>query len=362
LPRLLACVQLCIAGGSGWLALGSDTGLANGTRLLGWIVLAGLGLALASLVASGIRRQLHRAGAFSYRLALLDGAASQDVTTALRSGPVGCEIVGMEGACGLEGLRELIDRRALEAIVVARGTPVHRIRELSELPADLWMVDGKASPLSRRWPLVLLARNPLDERRRLIKATEDRLLAAAILVLTAPLLLLIAGAVKLSSPGPVFFRQARYGLNRRPFEILKFRTMYVGACGCCEGELRQACRQDSRVTPLGRWLRRTSLDELPQVINVLRGEMSIVGPRPHATVHDEHYEKLIPGYGARQRMKPGITGWAQVHGLRGETETLDKMAARVRFDRDYIERWSPGLDLSIILRTVLVGFHDPNAY
>jgi putative colanic acid biosynthesis UDP-glucose lipid carrier transferase len=172
-------------------------------------------------------------------------------------------------------------------------------------------------------------------------------------------MLLIALAVKLSSPGPVIFKQRRYGLNGEEILVYKFRTMKV----CEDGEeIRQATRDDERVTPIGRFLRKTSLDELPQFINVLQGCMSIVGPRPHAVAHNELYRKLISGYMLRHKAKPGITGWAQVNGLRGETETLDKMAARVQYDLDYLRNWSLSLDLLIILKTIWLVFRDARAY
>jgi putative colanic acid biosynthesis UDP-glucose lipid carrier transferase len=178
-------------------------------------------------------------------------------------------------------------------------------------------------------------------------------------------MLTVALAVKLTSKGPVLFRQKRYGLNNELIEILKFRTMHVAACddgrGPHEG-FRQATRGDPRVTPVGRLLRRTSLDELPQFLNVLRGDMSVVGPRPHAVAHHERFAPLIDSYIARHRVKPGITGWAQVHGLRGETDTVEKMERRLEHDLYYIENWSLSLDLRIILRTLLVGFTHPNAY
>jgi putative colanic acid biosynthesis UDP-glucose lipid carrier transferase len=192
---------------------------------------------------------------------------------------------------------------------------------------------------------------------------EDRVLAAAILVIILPLVLLIALAIKLDSRGPVIFRQKRYGFNNEVIEVLKFRSMYVDRCDKAVGAaVVQATKQDPRITRIGGILRRTSLDELPQFINVLMGTMSIVGPRPHAVSHNEQYARLIDEYLARHRVKPGITGWAQVNGLRGETETLEKMAQRVRYDLYYIENWSLLFDIRIILRTLFVGFVNQNAY
>jgi putative colanic acid biosynthesis UDP-glucose lipid carrier transferase len=212
-------------------------------------------------------------------------------------------------------------------------------------------------------PSVLLLEKPLDGWRYIIKAMEDRLLAAVILVIIAPLMLCIAAAVRRTSPGPILFRQKRLGFNQQMVEVFKFRTMYVDACDTSLSEkVVQATRDDPRVTPVGRFLRRTSLDELPQFLNVLRGEMSLVGPRPHAVAHDRHYAELIDGYLGRHRVKPGITGWAQVNGFRGETKTLDDMRRRIELDLFYIDHWSLLFDFRIILRTLFVGFAHTKAY
>ncbi|RRV05768.1 undecaprenyl-phosphate glucose phosphotransferase [Pseudomonas sp. v388] len=201
--------------------------------------------------------------------------------------------------------------------------------------------------------------SPMDGAWSLVKRAEDILLSSLILVLIALPLVVIAVAIKLTSPGPVLFRQRRYGLDGRPIEVWKFRSMSVQENGA---EVRQATRNDSRVTPLGGFLRRTSLDELPQFFNVLRGDMSIVGPRPHAVAHNEQYRKQVSGYMLRHKVKPGITGWAQINGWRGETDTLDKMRKRVEFDLEYIEHWSIWLDLKIILLTLFKGFLNKNAF
>lgn len=201
--------------------------------------------------------------------------------------------------------------------------------------------------------------SPMDGAWSLVKRAEDILLSSVILVLIAVPLLLIAMAIKLTSPGPVLFRQRRYGMDGRPIEVWKFRSMTVQENGAV---VRQATRNDSRITPLGAFLRKTSLDELPQFFNVLRGDMSIVGPRPHAVAHNEQYRKQVSGYMLRHKVKPGITGWAQINGWRGETDTLDKMRMRVEFDLDYIEHWSIWLDLKIILLTLFKGFLNKNAF
>ncbi|SQF99426.1 capsular polysaccharide biosynthesis protein [Paucimonas lemoignei] len=201
--------------------------------------------------------------------------------------------------------------------------------------------------------------SPMDGAWSLVKRTEDILLSSVILAMIALPLLLIAIAIKLTSPGPVLFRQRRYGLDGRPIMVWKFRSMSVQENG---DVINQATRNDARVTPLGAFLRRTSLDELPQFFNVLRGDMSIVGPRPHAVAHNEQYRKQVSGYMLRHKVKPGITGWAQINGWRGETDTLDKMQKRVEYDLEYIEHWSLWLDLKIILLTLFKGFLNKNAF
>ncbi|MCB2017161.1 MAG: undecaprenyl-phosphate glucose phosphotransferase [Hydrogenophaga sp.] len=198
-------------------------------------------------------------------------------------------------------------------------------------------------------PVLTLSETPLTGTRLLLKAVEDLLLGTVILILIAPLLLLIALSIKLDSPGPVFFRQARKGWSGKVFHIWKFRSMYVHPPE--EGMVRQATRNDPRVTRVGAFLRKTSLDELPQLFNVLSGEMSLVGPRPHAVQHDEFYSKGIDAYFARHNIKPGITGLAQVRGLRGETSDIERMQQRIEADIEYINNWSLWLDLTLILRT-----------
>jgi putative colanic acid biosysnthesis UDP-glucose lipid carrier transferase len=186
------------------------------------------------------------------------------------------------------------------------------------------------------------------------KRALDVALASLLLALLAPLLLVVAIAIKLDSPGPVLFTQRRRGLNGEPFLIFKFRTMRVLEDGPV---VQQATRNDPRVTRLGRILRRSSIDELPQLLNVVKGEMSLVGPRPHALAHDEIYGRMIDNYHVRYVVLPGITGWAQINGLRGETRTIEEMSERVRMDMEYIERRSISMDIQILLQTPLRVFH-----
>ncbi|CAJ6124037.1 undecaprenyl-phosphate glucose phosphotransferase [Burkholderia pseudomallei] len=209
-------------------------------------------------------------------------------------------------------------------------------------------------------PAINLATSPLSIPQLWPKFIFDRLFALAVLIPLSPILAALALAVKLSSPGPVLFRQKRKGVDGREFEILKFRTMRVHAEET--GVVRQASRNDSRITKVGAFLRRTSLDELPQFFNVLFGQMSVVGPRPHAIEHDDLYKELVDGYMYRYRVRPGITGWAQVNGYRGETRKVEKMAARVKFDLFYMQNWTFWFDIKIILITLVKGFVGRNAF
>lgn len=208
-------------------------------------------------------------------------------------------------------------------------------------------------------PVISIYETPFSGVNYFIKRLEDIVLSLLILVLISIPLLLIAIGVRLSSSGPVLFKQLRYGLDGKKFEVWKFRSMTVMENS---DNIVQATKNDTRVTAFGSFIRRTSLDELPQFFNVLSGSMSIVGPRPHAVLHNEEYRKLIPGYMLRHKIKPGITGLAQVKGFRGETDTLDKMEQRVHYDLMYIRSWSVFLDLKIVFMTIFKGFSHKNAY
>jgi putative colanic acid biosynthesis UDP-glucose lipid carrier transferase len=219
--------------------------------------------------------------------------------------------------------------------------------------------------LHARWnqidglPVVSVFETPISGIDGVLKRGFDLIAGAVGLALLAPVLFACGLAVKLSSPGPIFFRQKRYGLSGEEIRVWKFRTMRV----CEDGAVvKQAAKDDDRITSVGRVLRKTSLDELPQLFNVLAGSMSLVGPRPHATAHNEEYRAQIDGYMLRHKVKPGITGLAQVNGARGETETLEKMERRVEFDHRYIREWSLWMDLKILVKTVLVVFKQENAY
>lgn len=201
--------------------------------------------------------------------------------------------------------------------------------------------------------------SPMKGAMNFLKRVEDILLASVILAIIAIPMLIIAAAVKLTSKGPVIFKQNRYGMDGKKIKVWKFRSMTVTENG---DAVTQATKNDARITKVGAFLRRTSLDELPQFINVLQGHMSVVGPRPHAVAHNEAYRKKVEYYMLRHRIKPGITGWAQVNGWRGETDTLDKMQKRVEYDLEYIKNWSLWLDFKIVLFTLFKGFVNKNAY
>ncbi|WP_260472498.1 exopolysaccharide biosynthesis polyprenyl glycosylphosphotransferase [Pandoraea apista] len=219
-------------------------------------------------------------------------------------------------------------------------------------PGDLPMTSTDLAGV----PLLALHDITVQGLLRMVKRTIDLVGATVLLLLLAPVMIAIAIAVRLDSPGPILFRQRRYGERGEPIIVRKFRSMRVDqqedAAAATTGGLRQAHAGDSRITPLGKHLRRTSLDELPQLFDVLNGSMSLVGPRPHAEEHNEMYRRMIPGYMLRHSVKPGITGWAQINGLRGETDTPDKMRRRVEYDRYYITHWSLWLDIKILLKTI----------
>ncbi len=247
--------------------------------------------------------------------------------------------------------------RLREILKALRGTTAN-VRYVPDLFGLYLLNHGVSDVLGR--PMIDLSTSPMEGPNRLLKAIEDRVLAGLILLLVSPLMVLIAIGVKLSSPGPVLFRQRRLGWDGRPFEVWKFRTMKMHEEP--DGQVTQARRKDPRVTSFGAFLRRTSLDELPQFFNVLKGDMSIVGPRPHALEHNEEFKRLVDGYMLRNKVKPGITGWAQVNGWRGEIDGEEKIHKRLEHDLYYIEHWSLAFDIKIILLTLRRGFVHRNAY
>jgi putative colanic acid biosynthesis UDP-glucose lipid carrier transferase len=278
------------------------------------------------------------------------------------------------------GLRANLAARVIEHIrgsdveEIIVGADPNRWSDLRALVADLRVLPfpvsfvpvGAASEIFRR-PFrelgssicVELHRGPLTAIERAAKRCTDILVAGTALIVLLPLLAIVAFAIKLDSPGPILFRQQRSGFNGRSFAIYKFRTMSVLEDG---PSIVQARPVDSRVTRIGKWLRRTSIDELPQLLNVLDGSMSLVGPRPHAVAHDSQFDKVVWNYAFRRRVKPGLTGWAQVHGCRGPTPTAALIERRVEYDLWYIDNWSLGLDLAILLQTPIEVWRGRNAY
>ena len=277
---------------------------------------------------------------------------------------------------GFPELVELARMGAVDQVLIALPD-INRARldkilaELSSVSIDVSMIPREVLALSPSYkvsflgaiPVLTFWQRPFRDINVLVKSAEDKLVASLAIVLLAPLLLLTAALIKLTSPGPVFFVQPRFGFNNKEILVYKFRSMHVAEQDVLGAERTR--RNDSRVTPVGKLIRKLSIDELPQLWNVLKGDMSIVGPRPHAThmkVGDRYYFDAVEGYAARHRVKPGITGLAQVRGLRGEIDTIERAKMRVDYDKQYIENWSLGLDLRIILETALKVVVDKHAY
>ena len=277
----------------------------------------------------------------------VDDSSALDKTIKLsRSGSIDAILLAMpwSDAKQLESILCKLRQQALPVMLLPDACVSHFITQplipLAELPA------------------YVVKRAALTPFEQFLKRCSDITIALGALIVLWPIFILAAVAIKLESNGPIFFQQRRCGFNSREFTILKFRTMYMRE----DGEVRQAIRNDPRVSKVGAFLRRTSIDELPQLLNVLRGEMAIVGPRPHAIAHDKAWAHLVEFYALRHHIKPGITGLAQVNGCRGETETTEKIADRVRYDLQYIDSWSFWHDIQIIFRTVTVFAFQDNAY
>ncbi|WP_293949355.1 undecaprenyl-phosphate glucose phosphotransferase [Sneathiella sp.] len=291
-----------------------------------------------------------------------------------RIGRVGPTVGGYPLLGNLEALIRFVRKHHVDDIIVALPwnadeRQLEIVSRLRELPAHVHLVSDLVGfrfphrPSPNHFgglPMIEVVNSPLSGFKIVIKALEDRILGGLALLLFSPILILVALAIRLESKGPVLFKQKRYGYNNQIFEIYKFRSMYHN--GEISKKTVQASKHDPRITRVGKFIRRTSLDELPQLFNVVNGTMSLVGPRPHAIDHNEEYSALIDGYFARHKVKPGITGWAQVKGYRGETDTLEKMEARVNYDTYYVENWSLFFDLQILVMTVFVGFVNKNAY
>ena len=355
-----------------------------------WMLTSFTLLAINRCVSQSILAHLAERGAFQTRLAIYGtGALASRIATSLFAPGQQVTFAGafddradatrLAGASpasggGLDELIALGRAGAIDQVIIALPQSADQrsaevARRLEQLPISLHVVthfagdlvdEGTHHRVSALGPVGLLdiKTKPLADWGRYLKACEDYTIASLALIMALPVMACVAVAIKLDSPGPVFFRQRRHGLNRRVIEVLKFRSMAVMENGA---GVRQATRHDARVTRVGAFLRRSSLDELPQLLNVLRGDMSLIGPRPHALVHDDHYGEMLERYANRHQVKPGMTGWAQVCGFRGPTETPDKMQARVACDLVYIDRWSLWFDLKILAMTVFVGFRHNNA-
>lgn len=356
-----------------------------------WLAASNTLLVLNRITAHALLAHFTAAGHFHERVAVFgageiarrvkDHLSNQTLSIQLagvfddRAGEDRLDSNGLQLSGKLDDLIDAARSGAIDQIVIAlpQGAEArigHVARRLEQLPCSVHIVThissdlldtGFASKVSNLGPIGLLdvKRKPLADWATIVKRAEDVLFGLAFLAIFVPLLPLIAFAIKLDSPGPVLFRQRRRGLNQQIFEVLKFRTMGVMEDG---RDVRQATPGDLRVTRVGRILRRTSLDELPQIINVLKGEMSLVGPRPHALVQDEQFGDMVETYANRQQVKPGITGLAQVLGHRGQTETTEHVEARVAADIEYIRNWSLSLDMKILAQTIKAVIRGENAY
>lgn len=371
--------------------LGAVQVFPRGWQPLALVIGAALFLSMRALVRIYLSRHA-AAGLFDANLAVYGaGRIARKVVEHVQAGHSGLHLAGIfddradplrldsQGLTISGGVADLIEAgradRIDEIIIALPQSAEERIayiaRRLEHLPVRIRICTHIASDLvdahlaahkvSSAGPVGLLdvKAKPLMDWAPLCKRLEDILIGVPALILFTPVMLLIAVAIKLDSPGPVLFRQRRHGLNQHVFEVLKFRSMRVMEDG---PTIKQATRDDPRVTRAGRFLRRTSLDELPQLLNIVLGDMSLVGPRPHALVHDEHYGELLERYANRHQVKPGLTGWAQVNGFRGETQTPEDMRKRVEFDLHYIDNWSLLTDLRIISLTPLYGFANKNAF
>ena len=349
---------------------------------VGWYVTVLFGVGLVRLGAAAKVRQWRQRGKLARTVAVLDLAGTgDDLARRLLQGSVGeMRLVGVfamqptpgrrNGVADLLAVSRLF--RIDEVIIAVSGAAGEvvdaAIRTIGTIPTHvrlcLDMPRTAATPLEAGLmygePVVTVYHRPMMGWSRVAKRAEDLVLTVVALVILAPLMCLVALLIKLDSPGPVLFRQPRLGFNNNIITVYKFRTMTHRASA--DAEVRQAQRNDPRVTRIGRILRRTSIDELPQLFNVLQDGMSLVGPRPHALAHNDQYAALIDGYLGRHRVQPGITGWAQVNGFRGETDTLDKMQRRVEHDLAYIDGWSLMLDIRILFMTVFNPSAQRNAY
>ena len=384
-----AAVGIVLYQYSSWI----DLGLTNGWIKI-WFGLTALYFILSRSFIQIWIRPIVKHGHERQRIAIVGGgkAAEEAISTLEHSQKLDIEIVGL--------FDDRFDNRSPESVRkhkkigkiddladYARSNRVHLIivaiplsaeqrllqilKRLWQLPVDI-RVSGQAAALKlspRAYtylgdlPLLSLFDRPLNSWDQFMKDTLDRVIALAAMVVLSPVMLIVALAVRMESKGPVIFRQNRFGFNNELVQVFKFRSMYTDMSDASASKL--VTKGDPRVTKVGRIIRKTSLDELPQLINVLQGQLSLVGPRPHATqakAAGTLYDEVIDGYFARHKVKPGITGWAQINGWRGETDTYEKLEQRVKHDLDYIDRWSLGLDLYILVKTPMALLKSENAY
>ncbi|SKA44540.1 undecaprenyl-phosphate glucose phosphotransferase [Enterovibrio nigricans] len=354
-----------------------------------WFVIGGTGLILWRYIARSALSKLRNYG-FNTRRAAIIGTTANGIELAKefkRNHALGIELQGFyEDRCAdrIEGgLPSPMLGKVNEALEQAKqgnlqhvyiAMPMHAkdriaryLNQFADTTATTYLVPDffTYNLLHSRWQTIghvhtlSVFDTPFSGVSAWAKRLEDILLSVLILLLISPIMIGVALGVKLSSAGPVIFKQYRYGLDGRKIEVWKFRSMSVMDNG---DSVKQATKNDPRVTPFGAFIRRTSLDELPQFFNVLQGSMSIVGPRPHAVAHNEQYRAIVDRYMLRHKVKPGITGWAQINGYRGETDTLDKMEKRIQFDLEYIQNWSLWMDIKIVIATVFKGFVGKAAY
>ena len=362
--------------------------------LKGWAGMCAASAAVTRLAAWAWARPHARRGAFRQRIAIVGGGkTAEDAIDTLENSPgLDVEIVGLfddrdderspasikkHAKLGtVADLAEFARTQRIDLIIVAiplsaEARLLQMLRRLWELPVDI-RISGQASKLKLssasyhylgKLPLLSVFERPLSGWSWHLKNAMDKVIASLAIVALSPVMLATAAAIKLTSKGPAIFRQKRYGFNNEMVEVFKFRSMFVEQSDATAAKL--VTKDDPRVTPVGRFIRKTSIDELPQLFNVLTGQLSLVGPRPHATqakAAEKLYESVVDGYFARHKVKPGITGWAQINGWRGETDTTDKIENRVKFDLEYIDRWSLWFDLYIIAKTPFALMQTENAY
>jgi putative colanic acid biosynthesis UDP-glucose lipid carrier transferase len=375
------------------LAVGYVAGFSNEfprRAILPWAVLTPVALVAFSLLLTTLMRRVVLSQE-NLRTAVIAGLnqSSLPLASKLKSYPELCmKVLGFFDDRGKDRLGSLVEHeqhlggladvadfvRANHVDVIFIALPIRHIQRVMDLLDDLHdttaslyyvpdvfvfdLIQSRTSELMGV-PIVAMCETPFQGYKAVMKRVTDVVLTLSILVPTSIVMLVIAVLIKLTSRGPTIFRQRRYGLDGKEIVVYKFRTMHVVQDG---GHIPQATRNDPRITTVGRFLRRYSLDELPQLFNVLEGKMSLVGPRPHAVAHNEEYRRVIKGYMIRHKVLPGITGLAQVSGYRGETSDVEQMRARVRYDLDYLRHWTPALDVRILFQTALQIFRDGKAY